>query len=65
MAVTYGGAVSATSPAIVDTDASQGTGAVCQGLGLVEADETSIGGSRIGSAPGSDFVSETGDGVGV
>lgn len=65
MAVTYGAAVSATAPAIVDTAASQSTGASTQGIGLTGADGADISGSRIGSAPGSDFLVEYGDGVGV
>ncbi|MEK9894793.1 MAG: hypothetical protein VW518_00020 [Burkholderiaceae bacterium] len=65
MAATFSSAVSATAPAIVDTNASQDTGAATQGIGLVPADEASISGSRIGGAPGTDLKGETGDGVGV
>lgn len=65
MAATYGAAVSATAPAIVDTNASQDTGAACAGIGLVPADEASIGASRIGGAPGTDLVGDVGDGPGV
>lgn len=65
MAVTFSGAVSATAPAIVDTNASQPTGAVSTGIGLVPADEASIAASRIGGATGTDLKGESGDGVGV
>ena len=44
MAATYGAAVSAAAPAVVDTAASQDTGAVCEGIGLIGADGVSIGG---------------------
>lgn len=50
MAATYGAAVSAAAPAVVDTNASQDTGAVCEGIGLTGADGASIGGQRIGAA---------------
>jgi hypothetical protein len=59
MAATYGAAVSAAAPAVVDTNASQDTGAVCEGIGLIGADTVSIGGSRIGGSPGTDLVFET------
>jgi len=59
MAATFSAAVSANAPAIVDTAASQDTGAVCEGIGLTGADGTSIGGSRIGGSPGTDLVIET------
>jgi hypothetical protein len=59
MAATYGAAVSANAPAIVDTNASQDTGAVCEGIGLIGSDNTSIGGSRIGGSPGTDLKIET------
>ena len=59
MAVTYGAAVSANAPAVVDTAASQDTGAVCEGIGLIGADGDSIGGSRIGGSPGTDLKFET------
>lgn len=65
MAATYGSAVDATTPAIVDTNASQSLGGVSTGIGLVPADEASIGASRIGGAPGTDLKGEVGDGVGV
>lgn len=65
MAVTYGAAVSATYPAVVDTDSSQDTGASVEGIGQSGADGASISGSRIGGAPGTDFKIEHGDGVGV
>jgi hypothetical protein len=59
MAATYGAAVSANAPAVVDTAASQDTGAVCEGIGLTGADGASIGGSRIGGSPGTDLKIET------
>lgn len=59
MAATYGAAVSAAAPAVVDTNASQDTGAVCEGIGLTGADGASIGGSRIGGSPGTDLKIET------
>lgn len=65
MAITYGAAVSANAPAIVDTAASQATGAVCEGIGLTGADGASISGSRIGGSAGTDLQVEYGDGVGV
>lgn len=65
MAATFSSAVSATAPAVVDTNASQDTGAATQGIGSSGADEASIGGSRIGGAPGTDLKIDTGDGPGV
>lgn len=65
MAATFGAAVSANAPAVVDTNASQDTGAVCAGIGSTGADEASIGASRIGGAPGTDLKIDTGDGPGV
>ncbi len=59
MAATYGAAVSAAAPAVVDTNASQGTGAVSEGIGLTGTDGASIGGSRIGGSPGTDLKIET------
>lgn len=59
MAATYGAAVSAAAPAVVDTNASQDTGAVSEGIGLTGADGASIGGSRIGGDPGTDLKIET------
>jgi hypothetical protein len=59
MAATFSGAVSANAPAVVDTAASQDTGAVCEGIGLIGADGVSIGGSRIGGSPGTDLKFET------
>ncbi len=59
MAATYGAAVSAAAPAVVDTNASQGTGAVSEGIGLTGTDDASIGGSRIGGSPGTDLKIET------
>ena len=59
MAATFGAAVSANAPAVVDTAASQSTGAVCEGIGLTGVDGASIGGSRIGGSPGTDLKFET------
>ena len=59
MAATYGAAVSAAAPAILDTAASQDTGAVCEGIGLTGNDAVSIGASRIGGAPGTELKFET------
>lgn len=59
MAATFGAAVSAAAPAVVDTNASQDTGAVSEGIGLTGADGASIGGSRIGGDPGTDLKIET------
>lgn len=55
MAATFSGAVNADNPAVVDTAASQDTGAATQGIGLRGDDGDSLGGSRIGGAPGTDF----------
>lgn len=60
MAATYGAAVSANAPAVVDTAASQDTGAVSEGIGLTGADGDSISGWRIGaSATTTDLKIET------
>lgn len=59
MAATFGAAVSANAPAVVDTNSSQSTGAVCEGIGLTGTDGESIGGSRIGGSPGTDLVIDT------
>jgi hypothetical protein len=50
MAATYGSAVSVIAPAVVDTNASQDTGAVSAGIGLSGADGASISAQRIGAA---------------
>jgi len=66
MAITFSSAVSASNPAVVDTAASQGTGAVCQGIATTGADEASISGWRIGaSATTTDLKMDIGDGPGV
>lgn len=65
MAITYGAAVDATTPAIVDTNAANGLGGWSTGIGLTPADEASIGASRIGGAPGTDLKGDIGDGIGV
>lgn len=59
MAATYSAAVNANNPAVVDTNASQDTGAVCEGIGLVGANNASLGGSRIGGSPGTDIKFKT------
>jgi hypothetical protein len=46
----YSSAVDAATPAILDTNASQATGAVCEGIGKSGTDNTSIGGWRIGAS---------------
>ena len=63
-AVGFGGAVSATYPALVDTAAGQG-GAVMAGIGQSGADGASAGIARIGGTAGTDVKYETGDGIGV
>lgn len=63
--VGYSAAVSASAVTVVDTAASQGLGAVCEGIGASGSDEASIGGSRIGGSPGTDLKIETGDGPGT
>ena len=66
MAATFSAAVSANAVAIVDTAASQATGAVVEGIGLTGSDEASISGWRIGAAATtSDLKIDTGDGPGV
>lgn len=50
MAATYSAAVNANNPAVVDTNASQDTGAVCEGIGLTGANNASISGQRIGAS---------------
>lgn len=57
--VGYSSAVDASHPAILDTNASQGIGAVCEGIGKVGSDGASIGGSRIGTGSTSDLKYET------
>ena len=59
MAITYGAAVSAAAPAVADTNTTQATGAVCEGIGLTGTNGESIGGSRIGGTPGTDLKIET------
>ena len=63
--VGYSAAVSASAVTVVDTNATQGLGAVCEGIGASGSDEASIGGSRIGGSPGTDLKIETGDGPGT
>lgn len=61
----YSGGVSANAKTVLDTNASQGLGAVCQGIEPTGNDEASISGSRIGGSPGTDLKVETGDGPGT
>jgi len=65
MAATFSAAVSVNAVAIVDTAASQATGAANEGIGLTGADEASISGWRLGAAATtSDLKIDTGDGPG-
>lgn len=48
MAVTFGSAVSASAPAVVDETASQATGSVCTGIASTGADGAAVASSRIG-----------------
>ena len=57
--VGYSAAVSAAAPAVLDTNATQGLGSVCEGIGKTGSDGASIGASRIGGAPGTDLKIET------
>ena len=60
MAITYGAAVSANAPAVADTNATQSTGAVSEGIGLTGSNGDSISGWRIGaSATTTDLKIET------
>lgn len=63
MAATFGGAVSVAAPAIVDTNASQATGAAVMGIGLANDDGDPLTGmtvQRIGGADASaDFLFST------
>ena len=61
----FSSAVGANAVAILDTAASQGIGAVCEGIGKSGSDGSSIGGQRIGTGATSDLKYETGDGPGV
>lgn len=62
----YSGGVSATAKTVLDTNTSQGIGAVNQGINATAADEASISGQRIGaSGTTTDFKVETGDGPGT
>jgi len=74
MAVTYGGAVAAGAKTVVDTAASQATGAACTGINFAAngvagaaagADEAAIANCRIGSAADASVKVEQGDGVGL
>lgn len=57
--VGYSAAVSATAKTVLDTNASQGLGSVCEGINPTGADGASISGSRIGGSPGTDLKVET------
>jgi hypothetical protein len=48
--VGYSAAVNATYPAILDTNATQAIGAVCEGIGKSGSDGASISGQRIGAS---------------
>lgn len=62
----YSGGVSATAKTVLDTNTSQGLGAVSQGINPSGADEASISGQRIGaSGTTTDMKVETGDGPGT
>jgi hypothetical protein len=62
----YGAAVSANAKTVLDTNASQGLGAVCEGINPTGNDEASISGQRIGaSGTTTDLKVETGDGPGA
>lgn len=50
MAVTFGGAVSAAAPAVVDETAGQDTGAVSTGIAVTGADGAAVANQRIGGA---------------
>lgn len=64
--VGFSGAVSASAPAVIDTNTSQGLGAVCEGIGKTGSDEASISGQRIGaSGTTTDLKIDTGDGPGT
>jgi hypothetical protein len=63
-ALSLGGAVSATAPALVDTGTGQG-GAVCSGIAVTGSDGASAGIARLGGTAGTDVKIETGDGIGV
>lgn len=74
MPATFGSAVTANAKTVVDTNASQDTGAVSTGINFgltgvagsaAGTDEASISASRIGGAPGTNLKIEEGDGVGV
>ena len=72
MAVSYGSAVSANAKTVVDTAASQSTGAACTGINFASnaanpagTDEAAIANCRIGSAADTSVKVESGDGVGV
>lgn len=48
--VGYSAAVSASAKTVVDTNASQGLGSVCEGINPTGADGASISGQRIGAS---------------
>ena len=62
----YSAAVSADAKTVLDTNATQGLGAVCEGINPTGNDEASISGQRIGaSSTTTDLKVETGDGPGT
>lgn len=62
----YSAAVSADAKTVLDTNATQGLGSVCEGINPVGNDEASISGQRIGaSSTTTDLKVETGDGPGT
>lgn len=73
MPATFGGAVATAAKTVVDTAASQGTGAACTGINFASnaaaaphgTDEAAIANCRIGSAADASVKVESGDGVGV
>lgn len=46
----FSGAVSANAKTVLDTNSTQGLGAVCEGIAPTGADGSSIGGQRIGAS---------------
>ena len=72
MPATFGSAVTVAAKTVVDTAASQGTGAACTGINFASnaaspagVDEATIANCRIGSAADTSVHVESGDGVGI
>lgn len=59
MAATFASTKESDVPIVFDTNASNPTGFATQGIGLRGADHASVGGSRIGGSPGTDFKYDT------